>query len=237
MQNDSGAHGSAPWLALGIAAAAGAAGTALWLGQNRDRIERPKDDAPARTSTRERQEHTVVGRTVTINRPRQEVYAFWREFSNLPKFMENVRAVTPAGNALAWEIAAPAGTTVTLVTEIAEDRPGELIAWASTDASDVTNSGRISFRDAQGGRGTIVEAEIAYDPPAGQLGRLIASLFMTEPAIQGRRELKRLKMLLETGEIAVSRNHRRAAKGRGTQADDRDRPGSTSAPIRATTEA
>ena len=198
---------SVSWLALSIAAIAGAAGTAYLLAPRRDPIARPKDDAPARTSSR-RSEHTVVGRTVTINRPRHEVYAFWRDVKNLPTFMENVRAVTTEAGLLHWQIAGPAGTTVKLVTEVTEDRADERIAWRSTDASDIATSGSVTFRDAPGKRGTEVEAEIAYDPPAGQLGRAIAAMFGKEPAIQGRRELKRLKMLMETGEIAISRNHR-----------------------------
>ena len=64
----------------------------------------------------------------------------------------------------------------------------------------------MTFRDAPGGRGTEVEAIIAYKPPAGELGRIIAKLFQHEPEIQGRRELRRFKMLMETGEVADPRH-------------------------------
>ncbi|MFN3527330.1 MAG: cyclase, partial [Paracoccus sp. (in: a-proteobacteria)] len=94
---------------------------------------------------------------------------------------------------------------------ITEDVPGEVIAWASTDASQIETKGRITFRDAPGKRGTEVTAIIGYAPPFGALGRVVAMLFQADPAIQGRRELKRLKMFLETGEIATPRNRRQEA--------------------------
>ena len=96
--------------------------------------------------------------------------------------------------------------TVDLETEIAEEREGELIAWRSTEASDIDADGRVTFTEGPAGRGTIVSAEVAYRPPGGEVGRWIAKLFQREPSVQGRRELKRFKMLMETGEIATSSN-------------------------------
>jgi uncharacterized membrane protein len=87
---------------------------------------------------------------------------------------------------------------------VTEDRPGELIAWVSEEGADVPNSGRIEFRDAPGGRGTWVTATIIYDPPAGIIGKVIAKMFQREPHIQARRDLRRLKQLMETGEIATA---------------------------------
>jgi uncharacterized membrane protein len=88
---------------------------------------------------------------------------------------------------------------------IVEDVPDELISWQSDAGADIANSGRIDFRDAPGGRGTLVTATIAYDPPAGALGKLVAKLFQREPRIQARRDLRRFKQFMETGEIATSR--------------------------------
>jgi uncharacterized membrane protein len=76
------------------------------------------------------------------------------------------------------------------------------------EGSQIDTEGKVLFRDAPGDRGTEVEAIVAYKPPAGELGRWIAKLFQREPAVQGRRELKRLKMLLETGEIATAQNRK-----------------------------
>ena len=148
---------------------------------------------------------TLIGRTVTINRPRGELYAYWRDFTNLPSFMDNVISIDVLDDRRShWVVRAPAGKTVEWDAVITEEIEGSTIAWASTDDADVPNSGRIDFRDAQGGRGTIVTATILYDPPAGVVGKLIAKMFQREPAIQARRDLRRFKQLMETGEIATA---------------------------------
>jgi uncharacterized membrane protein len=148
----------------------------------------------------------LVGRAVTINRPRNELYAFWRKFGNLPRILENIESVTELDERRShWVVRAPAGTTVEWDSVIVEDIPDELISWQSDEGADVTHSGRIDFRDAPGGRGTLVTATIAYDPPAGAVGQLIAKLFQREPKIQARRDLRRFKQFMETGEIATSR--------------------------------
>ena len=115
----------------------------------------------------------LVARTVTIDRPRQELYAFWRDFRNLPLFMENIQSVTVIDELRShWVVRAPADRTVEWDAVITEDEPGAAIAWASTDDASVRNSGRIEFRDSTNGRGTEVTATIVYDPPAGGLGKL-----------------------------------------------------------------
>jgi uncharacterized membrane protein len=114
------------------------------------------------------------------------------------------------GRTSVWTIAAPGGTEVELRTEVVEEREGELIAWRTLPGSDVEARGEVRFRDAPAGRGSVVEATVAYAAPGGEIGRLIAKLFQREPAIQGRRELRRLKMLMETGEIATSANRKDA---------------------------
>jgi uncharacterized membrane protein len=153
---------------------------------------------------------TLIGRTVTINRPRAELFAYWRDFANLATFMENVERIEMLdGNRSHWVVKAPAGKTVEWISAITEERDGEFIAWASEDGADVPNSGRVDFRDAQSARGTIVTATILYDPPAGTIGRLVAKMFQREPAIQARRDLRRFKQLMETGEIATGARNRR----------------------------
>ncbi|MGE0312192.1 MAG: SRPBCC family protein [Lautropia sp.] len=205
-----GAGNAAVWLGVGVGALAGAAGLAYLNRTQRPSGHHPHDSAPGRTAKRRRfGEYAVVGRTVTIDRPRSELYAFWRDFSNLPTFMENVRAVEKTGTDTSrWTIAAPAGRSVDVETRIVEDRENAFISWRSVAESAIDAEGKITFRDAPGGRGTEVEAIVAYKPPAGELGRWIATLFQREPAMQGRRELKRLKMLMETGEIATAANRR-----------------------------
>lgn len=153
---------------------------------------------------------TLIGRTVTINRPRAELFAYWRDFANLATFMENVERVDVLDERRShWVVKAPGGKTVEWTSAVTEEQDGAFIAWASEDGADVPNSGRIDFRDAQGDRGTIVSATILYDPPAGGLGKLIAKMFQREPAIQARRDLRRFKQLMETGEIATGARNKR----------------------------
>lgn len=148
----------------------------------------------------------LVERTVTINRPRHELYMFWRDFGNLALIMENIESVTEVDERRShWVVRAPAGTTLEWDSVIVEDIQDELISWQSEPGADVTHSGRIDFRDAPGGRGTLVTATIAYEPPAGAVGKLVAKLFQREPKIQARRDLRRFKQFMETGEIATSR--------------------------------
>ncbi|MBB4659605.1 SRPBCC family protein [Parvularcula dongshanensis] len=205
-----------PGTVLGLIATGALAATAIGVATARarqhDRDRRPPDDAPARTAVRNRMgDYALVGKTVTINKPKAELYAFFRDFQNLPKFMENVRAITPRAEGDAtrhdWQIRAPGGRTVDVITEVTEDREGEMIGWRSVEGSDIKTTGHVAFKDAPAGRGTEVELVIAYDAPFGAAGRMVAKVMQAEPHIQARRDLKRFKMLMETGEIATSQMH------------------------------
>jgi len=149
--------------------------------------------------------HDLIGRTVTINVPRQALYAFWRDFRNLPLFMENIESVQVFDERRShWVVKGPADSTVEWDSVIVEDIPGESIAWTTTDKAEVPNSGRIEFRDTSNGRGTQVTVNIVYDPPVGKLGKAVAKLLGVEPNIQARQDLRRFKQLMETGEIPTS---------------------------------
>lgn len=171
-----------------------------------------RDDAPRATvrsakpedAQRDRGESVLAARTVTINKPPAEVYAFWRDFSNLSGVMENVESITVKDDRTShWVVNAPGGKTVEWDAIVTEDEPGRLIAWKSADGADVSNSGRVEFRDG-GPRGTLLTATLAYDPPAGVIGKLVAKLFQKEPGIQQRRDLRRIKQFIETGEVSTS---------------------------------
>ncbi|TPG52966.1 SRPBCC family protein [Sphingomonas glacialis] len=150
----------------------------------------------------------LVGRAVTINRPRAELYAYFRDFANLPNFMDNIERVDVQDATRShWVVKAPAGRTVEWDSTITDEVEGEYFVWASEPGADIANSGRIEFRDA-GARGTVVTATLLYDPPGGVVGKLIAKLFQREPAIQARRDLRRFKQLMETGEVATAASTR-----------------------------
>jgi uncharacterized membrane protein len=152
-----------------------------------------------------RKDDVLVGRSVTIDRPRDRLYAFWRDFSNLPGLMPDIRSIRVLDATHShWVVAAPAGKTVEWDSEITADEPGKLIAWRSLEGASVRNSGQIEFRDSPDRRGTVVTVTIAYDPPAGTVGKLVAKLFQKEPKVQARQDLRRFKQLMETGEISTA---------------------------------
>ena len=185
------------------------------------------DDAPASTAKTQQgrdvatdglidaQGKDVVGRSVTISKPAAELFAYFRNFANLPTFMENVERIDVLDNQRShWVVKAPGDKLVEWDARITEERDGELIAWTSEEGADVANSGRIEFTEA-GARGTVVTATIAYDPPGGAIGKLIAKMFQREPAIQARRDLRRFKQLMETGEVATASRNTREFEERG----------------------
>lgn len=166
-----------------------------------------RDSAPGYTARRGFGEFDVSGRTVTIRKPKGELFEFWRDFTNLVPVMENVESIEmldPKSGHAAWTIKAPLGRTVRVETTIVSEEQDELIAWRSVDGSEIETEGRVMFKDAPGDRGTQVTLIVAYKPPAGAAGKAVAKLFMREPEIQARHDLKRFKMLMETGEIATS---------------------------------
>ena len=146
-----------------------------------------------------------VRRSVTINRPRPEVYAFWRRLENLPRFMDHLKAVTEQGDGRShWVAKAPAGADVEWDARITEEREGELLAWTSTEEAQDPNAGQVRFAEAPAGRGTEVHVALTYEPPAGAAGAALAKLFGEEPDQQVREDLRRFKRIMETGEIATT---------------------------------
>ena len=142
-----------------------------------------------------------VERSITIGRPVEEVYDYWRNFSNLPHFMQHLATVeTGADGQSHWTAKAPLGRTVEWDAEIDEERENELITWHSLPGSQIENTGRVQFEEAPGARGTVVHLWLSYRPPAGSAGTAVARLFGEEPDIQVREDLRRFKRILETGE-------------------------------------
>jgi uncharacterized membrane protein len=150
-------------------------------------------------------ETVFVSHAVTIDKPREELYRFWRNFENLPRFMEHLESVEVRDEGKShWCAKGPVGTRVEWDAEITEEIPNALIRWRSLPDADVANFGTVRFREAPGGRGTEVAVDLEYQPPAGSLGTAIARLLGEEPQRQIEEDLRRLKQLLETGEIATT---------------------------------
>jgi len=146
-----------------------------------------------------------VEQATTINRSIDEVYQFWRNFENFPRFMRHLESVQQlSGTISRWRAKGPAGISVEWEAEMIEERDHEWIAWRSLEGANVPNSGSVRFRRAPGARGTEIRVQLQYSPPAGALGQGIAWLFGEEPSQQIHEDLHRAKQLLETGEIPLS---------------------------------
>jgi len=165
----------------------------------------PREDVTGRAATVNARKAIKVERSVTIEKPRAELFAFWRNFENLPRFMEHlvsVRVDSPTRSR--WRAKAPAGRTVEWDAEIVNEVPNEIIAWKSVGEPDVSNAGAVNFTDAPGGRGTIVRVTLDYEPPAGRVGAVLSHFLSEEPDRQIREDLRKFKQLMETGEITTS---------------------------------
>jgi uncharacterized membrane protein len=142
----------------------------------------------------------TASHTTVIQRPIAQVYAFCRDFRNLPQFMRHLQRVDVLDDRHShWLIQAPLGQTLEWDTIITEDRPHERIAWESAPDSSVRHTGWIQFHDVPA-IGTEVHAFIAYEPPAGELGRIVAKLWGNRPGAQVSDDLERLKTYLEAGQ-------------------------------------
>lgn len=179
------------------------------MASTRQKQHRAQDTAPPTASKTIDPDRTLVAEAVTIRRPAAELYAFWREQTNLAEVLDNVVSIEPAGeNRYRWTVRGPAGAKLSWEAVITHDVPGEQITWQSAEGADIANSGTIEFRE-MGERGTVVRSVIAYDAPGGKIGAAVAKLFQREPRVQSRRDLHRFKQLMETGEIATGARNRR----------------------------
>ncbi len=145
-------------------------------------------------------------RTMLINRSPEEIYGFCRELSNLPQFVKMLESVQMTGdNRAHFRAKRLKGSTIEWDVEIVEDHPGRLLAWRFAPGSKMQVSGRISFDRAPGGRGTLVKQELRFTPANGPLVHKIAKIFAKTPvqAMMGE-NLRRLKQILETGEVMKS---------------------------------
>lgn len=144
-------------------------------------------------------------RTLTVGKPPHEVYRFWRDFQNLPRFMHHIESVTPTGdNRSHWVARVPAGNPVEWDAEITEDRPGELICWCSLPESPVKTQGTVRFAPAPAGKGTEVHVLMSYAAPAGLLGAPVSHLLLPITAQQVQQDLHRFKAVVEAGEAATT---------------------------------
>lgn len=142
---------------------------------------------------------------VTIDLPISDVYEFWQNFDSFPWFMRDLESVTRIDDQLShWKVRGPAGLAAEWDAEIVSDTRDRLISWRSVPGSQIDNRGTVRFEEAPGGRGTEVHVALSYLPPAGRLGHAAAWIFGRSPRQQLREGLKRVKLILELGEIPLS---------------------------------
>lgn len=151
-----------------------------------------------------------VTKTLTINKPAAELYQYWHDFENLPRFMKHLQSVKVLDRVKShWTTRGPLGGNVEWDAIIVEDWENQSISWTSVEGADVANSGFIRFEPLSHDRGTEVKVEIEYNPPAGAIGDALLHLFGESPQQQLGDDLNRFKMLMETGEIATTEGQAR----------------------------
>ncbi len=144
----------------------------------------------------------IVDESVTIIRPISELYRFWRNLENLPRFMTHLHSVERITDTLSrWQAKGPAGATVEWNAEIINEVPDQVIGWRSIEGSDVVSAGSVHF-DQAGTGATRVRVRLQYSPPLGKVGDAVAKLLGADAATQIREDLQRFKALVETGQTA-----------------------------------
>ena len=143
--------------------------------------------------------------SVTINRPVADLYRFWRNLENLPQFMRHLESVQKVTDTISrWRAKGPAGMVVEWDAEIYNEIPNKLIAWRSLEGADVVSAGSVNFDEVPGGRGTRVTVHLQYSPPGGKVGAALAKLFGRDAETEIREDLRRLKQLVEAGEVPTT---------------------------------
>ncbi len=135
-----------------------------------------------------------------VNKPKDEVYAFWRKLENLPLFMKHLASVTEIDSKHShWEALVPGNLgKIKWNAEIVKEEEGSLIGWQSIANSTINNAGKVTFHDALGGQGTELEVVISYHPPAGELGAGLAKLLTPVFEKMIRKDIMSFKDYIET---------------------------------------
>lgn len=141
-----------------------------------------------------------VVKSVTVSRPVQEVYEFWRHVENFPRFMKNLESVQQmGGNRTHWKARGPLGKTYEWEAEIVDQKENGYFSWRSLGDSEVDNGGTVKFDVAPAKEGTLLTVVMGYNPPAGKPGLQLAYFLGDAPEQQLEENLNRLKSILEKG--------------------------------------
>jgi uncharacterized membrane protein len=140
--------------------------------------------------------------SVTINRPIEELYRFWRNLEHLPQFMRHLESVEKVTDTIShWRARGPAGMIVEWDAEVFNEVPPKLIAWRSLEGADVVSAGSVNFDQAAAGGATRVTVHLQYSPPGGKLGAKLAGVFGADAETEIREDLRLLKQQIEAEEV------------------------------------
>jgi uncharacterized membrane protein len=152
-----------------------------------------------------------VEHAVTVNRPADELYRYWRNLENLPQIMRHLESVSVLDDRRShWVAKGPIGIQVEWDAEITVDRAGQALGWRSLEgprdgSPQVNTTGLVYFTPDPHGEDTIIRVVLKYDPPAGKLGAAVAKIFGEDPGTQIREDLRRFKQVMETSEVPTTR--------------------------------
>jgi uncharacterized membrane protein len=152
-----------------------------------------------------------VEESVTIQKPADELFRYWRNLENLPRVMKHLVAVRDLGNNRSHWVAKGLGTNVEWDAEIITERTNEMIGWRSLEGSTVATAGSVHFKPAPGNRGTEVKVSLSYNPPAGRVAHVLAWLAGRDPESEVREDLRSFKRLMETGTVPTTQGQPRGS--------------------------
>jgi len=156
---------------------------------------------------------------VIVNRSPEDCYRQWRNFQDLPRFMSYLQSVNENGDGRThWVAAGPGDITAEWDAAIIDDVPGQRISWHSVEGSPIYNSGSVEFHEAPGGRGTMVRVQMDFSSPAGGVTTL-AKTFGKHPEQMVKKDLRRFKQVMETGEAITTEGQSAGRKGSTTWLD------------------
>ncbi len=147
-----------------------------------------------------------IDQSITIARPARELYDIWRDLGSLPDILSHVKLVredTPTQSH--WIVEGPLGTDIQWDSVITADMPGKRLSWRSVEGADVDNEGSVEFLSAPGAVYTEMRVRMSYRPPAGALGKAVATLFGKNPSGQVEDDLEKFKESVEAGTFGARR--------------------------------
>ncbi len=167
-------------------------------------LARDTSGAPESLEAAEATTPFKVHASLTVNKPADELYRFWRQLENLPNFMKNLESVTEEGGVSHWVGKSPLGNKLSWDAKIVDDQPGRVISWRSLAGSEIDNSGWVRFEPATGNRGTVVRVHMDVQTPENLFGRALARLSHKGVELEVQSDLRRFKALMETGEVPTT---------------------------------